>query len=678
MNILKEDLNPVQQQAARILEGPVLVIAGAGSGKTRTLTYRTANLINSGAAPENILTVTFTNRAAKDMNKKIKGLIGEEKTKGMWLGTFHSICLKILRKYLHKVDRSEGCLIYGTQDSIDIVEDIVFEYELNHEDYNPRILFNIIQKAKMELVNPVQLIENYAKESQGSQHYYQNVQRVYREYERVLYNNNSFDFNDLIKKTIELFRQDFDILKKYQNKFKYVQVDEYQDVNHSQYRIVNMLSRPEKNIFVVGDDWQGIYGFRGADITNILEFEQDYPQAEIIKLEQNYRSTNNIINVSNSLIKNNSQNKEKAAWTEKDDGAPIFVAQTENPQIEARYVARRINDLVNHYNYNYSDISVLSRTNFQNYYIQRAFPKAHIPYQIVGGVSFFDRQEIKYFVNYLRLLLNPNDGLALKRIFKKEAEGVGEILLSEMNKYADQHHMDITDVFENATVIRGIGKKKGDNVIAFKRDVIESLNELRNKRMPIDKKVLAVYEAVNFKEKILDSLGDVEQREKYIDLFMNDIESYRNYNPSATLYDYMLINKLIGDQDQLDDEDEDTVKVMTAHTSKGLEFPVVFIIAAEEDVFPHQKSLEEKLSGNNPYAIEEERRLFYVAMTRAQKVLFISFSKTKTQNYEKGQIKQITPSRFLTELPKERLDLSSVKGFKRAINLNIRKDNSIL
>ena len=677
MNYLTKHLNEKQRAAAESLEGPVLVLAGAGSGKTRALTYRTANLIKNGVKAENILTVTFTNKAARDMKSKITTLLGKEKIKDMWLGTFHSVCLRILRDNLEKINRVEGCLIYDTADSIDILEDIIFEYNLDRLEYDPKIICNVIQKAKMNLVRPKDLVEKFAKDDKRSIQYYQHVSSIYREYERVVANNNCFDFNDLIKMTIELFEDYPRILKEYQEKFKYVQVDEYQDVNHAQYKISSILAKPENNIFVVGDDWQGIYSFRGADITNILEYERDFPDAKIIKLERNYRSTNNIINASNQLIKNNSQNMEKEAWTKEDDGAPIFLAEASSSSVEARYLTKRINHLVDYYNYKYSDIAILCRSHYQSTYVQRELPRARIPYQIIGGVSFYDRQEIRYLINYMKLLINPNDGLALKRLFKKEAEGVGEILLSEMNKYAIENDMEITEVFENPTVVSGIGKKKGQSVREFKWTVINRLNRLRHKKMPSYQKVLELYDAVEFREKIIDTISNPAEREKYIDLFLEDIKNYQKYNPDSSLYDYMLINKLIGDQDQLDDNKNDSVKVMTAHASKGLEFPVVFIVAVEEDVFPHQKSLEDILTGKNPYAIEEERRLLYVAMTRAQKILFISFSKTGSSN--NGQMKQIMPSRFLYELPQDKLDMTSVQELSwQSDQLRIDKNPSIL
>lgn len=677
MNYLTRYLNPKQREAAESLEGPVLVLAGAGSGKTRTLTYRTANLIKNGVDAKNIFTVTFTNKAASDMEKKIITLLGKEKIKDMCLGTFHSICLRILRDNLDKINRVEGCLIYDTIDSVDIVEDIIFEYNLDNLEYDSRIVYNVIQKAKMNLVNPDDLVNTYAKDDTSSKHYYQHVTAIYREYERVVANNNSFDFNDLIKLTIELFKKYPDILKYYQEKFRYIQVDEYQDVNYAQYTICNMLAKPENNLFVVGDDWQGIYAFRGADIANILNYKRDFPTAKIIKLERNYRSSNNIISVSNQLIKNNSQNIEKAAWTEEEDGAPIFMTEASNSSVEARYAARRINDLVNYYNYSYSDIAILCRSHYQSTYIQRELPRVHIPYQIIGGVSFYDRQEIRYLINYMRLLINPNDHLALKRIFRKDVEGVGEILLSEMNKYARDNDLKIIEVFENPTVVSGIGKKKGESIREFKWTVINRLNRLRRKKMPMYQTALELYDAVEFREKIIDTLSNPAEREKYIDMFLEDIKNYQKYNPGRTLYDYLLVNKLIGDQDQMDENKENSVKIMTAHASKGLEFSVIFIMAVEEDVFPHQKSLEDVLTGKNPYAIEEERRLLYVAMTRAKKILFISFSKTGSNN--NGQMKQTMPSRFLYELPQERLDMTSVKEQSWQNNkLEIEKNPGIL
>jgi DNA helicase-2/ATP-dependent DNA helicase PcrA len=677
MQQLLDQLNPKQSKAAQTLEGQVLVLAGAGSGKTRTLTYRTANLIKNGVRPKNILTVTFTNRAANDMEDKIVNLLGNEKIEDMWLGTFHSICLRILRDHIKEIDRVDGCLIYDNKDSIDIVEDIVFEFELDDKEYNPKMVYNIISKAKMNLINSEEIIRRYTKEdNKGSRLFYRNIKQIYKEYERVLSNNNSFDFNDLIKKTIDLFKDNPQILAKYQKIFKYIQVDEYQDVNHAQYELTNMLAKPNNNIFIVGDDWQGIYGFRGADITNILEFERDYPQAKVIKLERNYRSTNNIINVSNDLIKNNTQNKTKAAWTEASDGAPIFIAQSSTPKVEAKYVCRRINNMVNYYDYNYKDIAVLCRTHFQSHYLQNQLPKFHIPHELVGGISFFDRQEIRYFVNYLKLMVNPNDKLALKRLFKIEVDGVGEILLSEINKYALQNDMKITDVFANPSVVKGIGKKKSKNIIEFKLRVIDRIHELKNIRMPMYNKVIDLYESIKFEKNVIANLDNPEERIKYINLFLEDISDFQKNSTSKSLYDYLLINKLIADKDLMEDNN-DTVKVMTAHASKGLEFPIVFIISAEEEVFPHLKSMEENLTGNNPYAIQEERRLFYVAMTRTQKILFISFSKTRTENYD-GQLKSTIPSRFLYELPKERLDFTSVVEDKGGKRLRFKKDDTIL
>lgn len=677
MNHLLTDLNSKQTKAAQTLKGAVLVLAGAGSGKTRTLTYRTANLIKNGVAPQNILTVTFTNRAADDMKAKISQLIGSEIIDEMNLGTFHSICLKILRDNLNKVNRSEGCLIYDTNDSIAIVEDIIFDFGLEETEYDPKMIFNIISKAKMELVLPDNLKAEYAQtNNQGSEHFYQTAARIYQEYERVLANNNCFDFNDLIKKTIELLEADAEILAKYQQQFQYIQVDEYQDVNHSQYHLISLLAEPQNNIFVVGDDWQGIYGFRGADISNILEFEHDYPEAEVIKLERNYRSTNNIISASNQLIDNNSQNKVKETWTEADDGAPIFVASAESPLVEAKYVCKRINQLVDFYNYKLSDIAILCRSHFQSMQLQNQLPKFRIPHQLVGGLNFFDRQEIRYFVNYLKLLVNPNDKLALKRLFRIEVHGVGEILLSEINKYARENKMKITDVFESPTLVKGIGNNKAANIIEFQRRVIDSIFDLQEEKLPMHKKAMELYERVDFDQNVLAELDDPEGRKKYMDMFLKDMADFQKNNPGRGLYDYLLINKLIADKDITEDK-QDKVKVMTAHSAKGLEFPVVFIIGAEEEVFPHLKSLEEKAAGSNPFAVEEERRLFYVAMTRAEKLLFISFASRKVSG-DQEQYKQIVPSRFLYELPEQRLDFTSVERKKGGSGIQMRKDVEVI
>ena len=677
MNYLLNELNPKQKTAAQTLKGAVLVLAGAGSGKTRTLTYRTANLIKNGVSPKNILTVTFTNRAAADMKAKISELVGAEIIDEMNLGTFHSICLKILRENLEKINRAEGCLIYDSSDSKAVVEDIIFDFGLEETEYDPKVVYNIISKAKMELILPSELVTKYArKNNQSSKHYYQIVSRIYKEYERVLTNNNCFDFNDLIKKTIELLESDHKILNKYQKQFRYIQVDEYQDVNHSQYHLISLLAEPQDNIFVVGDDWQGIYGFRGADISNILEFEHDYPEAEVIKLERNYRSSNNIISASNQLINNNSQNKIKEAWTEADDGAPIFVARAENPTVEAKYVCKRINHLVDFYNYKLSDISILCRSHFQSIQLQNQLPKFRIPHQLVGGLSFFDRQEIRYFVNYLKLLVNPNDRLALKRLFRIEVHGVGEILLSEINKYARENGLKITDVFESPTRVKGIGSSRAANIIEFQRRVIDSIYDLREEKLPMHQKAVELYKRVNFEQNVLAELDDPDARKKYMNMFLEDMADFQKNNPGRGLYDYLLINKLIADKDITEDNQE-KVKVMTAHSAKGLEFPVVFIIGAEEEVFPHLKSMEEKAAGLNPYAVEEERRLFYVAMTRAEKLLFISFAHRKVAG-ERGQYKQLVPSRFLYELPEQRLDFTSVESKKSGSGIQLRKNIEVI
>lgn len=640
---LQYDFNDKQREAVTTINGSVLVLAGAGSGKTRALTGRAFYMLQQGISPDNILILTFTNKAAEDMKRKIKNLVNDsETTNRLWMGTFHSNCLRILARHLDLIGYNPNYLIYDTDDSKTIIKKVIKKLNLNTDDeiFDENIVFNIIQKAKMGLVSPNQLASNFAEASYGSTAYYNKIADIYQKYEEELQQNNAFDFNDLIKKTIELFRNYPDVLRYYQNKFQYIQIDEYQDTNHSQYLIAKMLAAPQNNIFVVGDPDQSIYAFRGANISNILNFNMDYPDAKIIKLEQNYRSTKNIINASNALIENNKQRKEKISWTANDTGLPIVICEAYNPEEEATFIARTIKNLINQ-NYDYKDITILYRSNYQSRSIESVLMKYHIPYQIVSGLSFFDRKEIKDLIAYLKLVVNPNDLTALSRIITISNNGIGTGALSKLSAYAASIGLGTADIMENPTTVSGIGKKKGEAIIQFKKNVLDRLHALLDLDISLEDKILTVLQITQYKKYLKKDMKTYENRMENIEEFLNLVYNYAKKDPSRGIHKFLLDLMLISDQDKFEDN-KNNVKLMTIHASKGLEFPIVFVVGMEEEIFPHRLCMDSEDS------IEEERRLCYVAMTRAEKRLFLSYCKIRDNFFQE---KEMIPSRFLKEIP---------------------------
>lgn len=640
MNLLY-DLNPQQRKAVETTEGPVLVLAGAGSGKTRALTYRTQYLLEKGIPPYNILTLTFTNKAAEDMKRKIEELIQNKAiTNSLWMGTFHSICLRILSRHLDKIGYEPNYLIYDTDESKSIVQDIVSKMDLDAEMFDKNIVYNIIQKIKMKLLKPNEIVREFANDSSDSRHYYSKIVEIYLQYEQELKRNNAFDFNDLIKKTIELFRQHPEVLKQYQKQFKYIQIDEYQDTNHSQYIIATMLAQPENNIFVVGDADQSIYKFRGADMNNILNFDRDYPNAVIIKLEQNYRSTQNIVKASNALIERNEYRKDKIAWTNNDYGLPIVICEAYDPDNEALFVAKTIKNLV-HTETDYKDIAILYRNNYQSRVIESALMHFNIPYQVVNGFSFFDRKEIKDIIAYLKVAVNPNNLTSLSRIIELGKNGIGINTLNKLSQHGATIGLGTYDMMENPTVVKGIGKVKGKAITDFKEKIIDKIVSIANSDMSLFDQVNSIIESVGYRRYLAEDPETFDARMENVEEFLNLVNNYYNKDKSRDLHKFLLDLTLLSDQDKLE-EGDNKVKLMTIHASKGLEFPVVFVIGMEEGIFPHAKCKDTQED------IEEERRLCYVAMTRAEKRLFLSYCQERDKFFQRMTM---TPSRFLDEIP---------------------------
>lgn len=640
---LKFDLNRKQREAVTHNQGPALVIAGAGSGKTRVITYRTANLIKNGVDPSRILTVTFTNKAASEMKERVNTLLDNENLDNMWSGTFHAMCLRILTKNLSKIGYNPNFLIYDQEDSEKIVKDITNDWNLSKEIYEPSTVRSMIDNAKMDLIKPENYMDSLDDDSQDSD-FYQTIQRIYQSYQDRLKNNNAFDFTDLIVKTIELFRKDKYVLNNYQQKFKYIQCDEYQDTNHSQYLILNMLAKPQNNLFVVGDSDQSIYGFRGANIENILNFDRDYPNAEVIRLERNYRSTGNIIEASNELIDNNINRKEKESYTENPKGSSIVKCEADTSYEEANFVTQIIRSMNRNNKYDYKDMTILYRSNYQSRAFESKFIESNIPYTIVNGIQFFDRKEIKDFMSFLRIGINLNDTTSLKRIIDIESNGIGPVTVSKLQNHAVANNIPLIDVIESPTQVKGIGKVKGEAIDKFKENRIQPVrNIIKDNTLDLQEKIFNIYKEINYDAILKQDEDTYERRSNNIEEFFNYVNDYCNRKDSDSLSDFLINIKLVNDQDEMDEE-ENTVKLMTVHSAKGLEFPVVFLVGMEEETFPHYHAV----STGREEDIEEERRLCYVAMTRAEERLFISHCNARFQFYE---FVQKEPSRFLEEIP---------------------------
>ncbi len=645
-------LNPAQRKAVEQTEGPVMVIAGAGSGKTRVLTYKIAYLIQQGVDPFNILALTFTNKAAKEMKERIATIVNPSEAKNVWMGTFHSVFAKILRFEAAKINYPSNFTIYDTADTKSLLNSIIKEMQLDDKIYKTNIVLGRISGAKNNLISPQAYIDDVDIQADDRAAGRPKLGEIYREYWTRCFKAGAMDFDDLLFRTNILLRDFPDVLLKYQDRFRYILVDEYQDTNHAQYLIVKKLAARFQNLCVVGDDAQSIYAFRGANIQNILNFRKDYPDYNLIKLEQNYRSTQTIVNAANSVIANNKDQIKKEVWTENGKGDRIKVHKSNSDNEEGMYVAQSIFEIQHQEKAAFNDFAILYRTNAQSRSLEEALRKLNIPYKIFGGLSFYQRKEIKDLLGYFRLVSNPNDEEAFKRIVNYPARGIGKTTQEKLTLAANNGNISLWEVANNPNNF-------GCNFNAGTRTKLDNFTTtIKSLRSELNKE-----EAYAMAEKIAKASGLLKElyndktpegvaRYENVQELLNGIKEFSEKqieeDPETTprLEDFLVDVALLTDADQ-DDDQQDQVSLMTIHAAKGLEFPYVFIVGLEENLFPSQMSV------NSRTELEEERRLFYVALTRAKNKATLSYA---TSRFRWGNLIFSEPSRFLEELEDSYVD----------------------
>lgn len=639
MNSLLTGLNKEQQQAVQHTEGPLLILAGAGSGKTKVLTVRIAHLLAQGVNPYEILAITFTNKAAKEMKSRVEGLVGDVANR-IWLSTFHSFCAKFLRFEIDSfLGYNSNFTIYDTSDSQAVIKAALKALNLDDKYYPVGAMIAAISDAKNKLL----FASDFRK--QARDFYQQKVADVYEYYERELRKNNALDFDDLLLVAVKLLQSNATVLDKYSHRFRYVMIDEYQDTNHAQYLLAKLLASHWKNIAVVGDADQSIYAWRGADIQNILDFEKDYPNCTSIKLEQNYRSTKIILDAANAVIDNNEGRPEKNLWTDKIEGAKIqhFTAQSEHE--EAAFIGDTIAKKHDIHDVPYGDMAILYRTNAQSRVLEEALIKRALPYTMVGGTKFYDRKEIKDVLAYLRVLYNPFDDLSLLRIINVPKRSIGATTVAKLQEYARANGTSLFMTLTQLHLIDSIKGKTKEKLEEFGILIFTLVSEMENRTV------------LDILESILDRTGYLAQLEESTDPqdqaraenigeLLSVAKDFQDTNPSGTVEDFLEQVALVNDVDSFEQE-EAKVTLMTLHAAKGLEFPIVFLCGLEEGLFPHSRTLM------NPEEIEEERRLAYVGITRAEKELYISNATTRTVF---GRTSSYLPSRFIDEIPEELVD----------------------
>lgn len=690
---LLDDLNPMQRMAVEQIDGPCLVIAGAGSGKTKVLTYKVAYLIENGVKPWNILAITFTNKAANEMKERVEKLVGVAASE-IWLGTFHSVCVRILRKFIDRLGYDNSFIIFDTSDQKTLVKNCLKELNVDSKLFTEKSVLNEISNAKNEMMDPDEYNDNYSGDYRKKI-----IGKIYSLYQKKLKENNAVDFDDIINLTIKILQNNKDIIDYFSDKFKYILVDEYQDTNKSQFVLVSLLASRNGNITAVGDSDQSIYSFRGADITNILNFEKDFPGTKIVKLEQNYRCTGNILKAANAVIKHNGNKYEKKLWTENDEGELPTVYCGNDEYQEASYVVRKINELERTEKMKNSDFAILYRMNSQSRAIEDVLRREDVPYKIIGGLKFYERKEIKDTIAYLRLIANQADNLALERIINEPKRGVGKTSLDKIEQISNETGMPMYEVVKNAqnyvpkiynntrSFIDLIEKYKKLAVIQANqgiettitmdqeqdtetnRTIVQEQEEAENADIFDNGKMLYAgenAETVETTEKITipelitsvlkesgytDSLKnentvEAESRIQNIEEFLTVAEEFEKESADKSLNEFLNNISLSSDTDNLEETD-DVVTLMTLHSAKGLEYPVVFLVGMEEGIFPGYQSM------GDDNELEEERRLFYVGITRAKKCLFLTCA-----NMRKifGSTSYNPPSRFLKEIPKDLLD----------------------
>ncbi|MCC7303186.1 MAG: UvrD-helicase domain-containing protein [Bacteroidia bacterium] len=663
-----EELNPVQQNAVRCTEGPVMIVAGAGSGKTRVLTYRIAYLMKKGVDPFNILALTFTNKAAREMKERIRKLVGGNEAKNLWMGTFHSVFSRILRAEHEKLGYPQNFTIYDTDDSRSLIKEILREQQLDEKIYKPNMVQSRISAAKNNLMSASSYNNNPQIQEDDKLSGKPKIGLVYRIYQARLFKAAAMDFDDLLYNTNVLLRDHNDILVKYQHRFKYIMVDEYQDTNFSQYVIVKQLAAAFRNICVVGDDAQSIYAFRGANIQNILNFGKDYPELQKFKLEQNYRSSNTIVTAANSVIKNNKEQLEKTVWTKNPPGEKIHLLKAVSDNEEGHLVARRIFDIKMNFKAWNREFAVLYRTNAQSRAIEEALRKHSIPYRIYGGLSFYQRKEIKDILAYFRLVLNNHDEESLKRVINYPTRGIGETSLHKLILAATDHDVSTFSVIENINDFSLDISAVTRNRIADFSALIKSLSNRLKEKNAFELGMEIATASGLLKEMHNDKTPEGVNRYENVQELLNGMKEFSEGDRPAIdlpedalpgeekefhgLDEYMADIALLTDADEDEDDGKDRVSLMTIHASKGLEFPNVFIVGLEENLFPSQYALTSRSE------LEEERRLFYVAVTRAEKRLCISYAETR---YKWGNLQNCEPSRFIEEIDSDCVDAGKSK-----------------
>jgi DNA helicase-2/ATP-dependent DNA helicase PcrA len=654
-----DGLNERQREAVTTLKGPLMIIAGAGSGKTKVLTTRIAHLMRNGVDAFNILALTFTNKAAKEMKERVEKILGGNEARNLYIGTFHSVFARLLRSDAPKLGYPSDFTIYDADDAKSVVKTIVNELNLDDKHYKPNLVYNRISAAKNSLMSPEEYQHDYYVQQEDQRANRPLVGKIYDMYAKRCFKNGAMDFDDLLYKMYVLLKGFPEVLAKYQHKFQYIMIDEYQDTNPAQYEIVKLLGAVHENICVVGDDAQSIYSFRGATIQNILQFEKDYDDVKVVKLEQNYRSTKSILSVANEVIAKNKGQIEKNLWTDNLEGDKIKLVRTNTDNEEGKLVSDTIAEQKLRNHYSNRDFAILYRTNAQSRSFEESLRRMAIPYRIYGGISFYQRKEIKDFLAYLRVIINTRDEESIKRIINYPVRGIGKTTIEKITIFSNEQNITFWQVLENA---REFGFKGGT------LEAIENfVTMMHSFRVQLEKQnaydvAVQVGKSTNIvKELFNDKTTEGLARYENIQELLNSIKEFTE-TPTEdgelldkSLGSYLQQITLLTDADQGNDEDSDVVKLMTIHAAKGLEFPVVFTVGLEEGLFPSGMSI------NSREELEEERRLFYVAVTRAKSRLFLTYANSR---YRFGQLQQNEASRFLEEMPEQYIDRSYAGGMR--------------
>ena len=634
-----DTLNPAQREAVEKTEGPVLILAGAGSGKTRVLTTRIGHLIeDKGVQPANILAITFTNKAANEMRERVEETL-ESDASDMWISTFHSCCVRILRKDINRIGYNRSFVIYDSADQVTLVKDCLKELNLNDKVFEPKMIISTISGAKDKLYDPKQFKAMHMNDNRMSK-----IADVYALYQDRLKRNSALDFDDLIFKTVELLKSDKEVLDYYRNRFKYIMVDEYQDTSKAQYELIKILAKEHQNICVVGDDDQSIYGWRGADIRNILEFEKDYDDVHVVKLEQNYRSTQIILDAANTVISNNIERKRKRLWSEKKDGELIKIQVAQDEIEESDFVADMIAKISREQNRSYKDFAVLYRANAQSRSVEDALNRSQIPYNIYGGTKFYERKEIKDLIAYLRVIQNPQDDISIKRIINVPRRGIGLRTIEKIEDRASLKQESIYSVLIDIETNSEISTKARNSISEFVDNVIGTLRTMREV-YPVSKLIEKVIEYIEYIDELYKGdKEEAEERKDNVKEFISVAMEFEQNSEEKDLETFLTGVALTSESSE--EEEIDKVSLMTIHTSKGLEFPVVFIVGMEDGLFPIARAVRSMSDSE----IEEERRLCYVGITRAKEILYLTLTQKRTLY---GKTNPSIASRFMEELPKE-------------------------